>query len=102
MDPTLRKTIIAAYNLGGLSEAEQNDTIERIGGLIFQSVLIKAMETMDDTMQKAFEKMLDNDASPEELMEYLRTNVENFDAMAKEEAERFQQESMDVMSQIGN
>ncbi|QQR76972.1 hypothetical protein IPJ63_01790 [Candidatus Nomurabacteria bacterium] len=101
MDQKLRQTIINAYNLGSLSEDEQNDIIERIGSLIFQGILMRVMEDMPETLQSEFEEMLDKDASPEMIIGFLRENVRDFENIAKEEAEKFQRESMSVMSQIG-
>ncbi|MBP6855286.1 MAG: hypothetical protein KBD26_02130 [Candidatus Pacebacteria bacterium] len=101
MDQKLRQTIINAYNLGSLSEDEQNDIIERIGSLIFQGILMRVMEDMSETLQSEFEEMLDKDASPEMIIGFLRENVRDFENIAKEEAEKFQRESMSVMSQIG-
>ena len=101
MDQKLRQTIINAYNLGSLSEDEQNDIIERIGSLILQGILMRVMEDMSETLQSEFEEMLDKDASPEMIIGFLRENVRDFENIAKEEAEKFQRESMSVMSQIG-
>lgn len=101
MDQKLRQTIINAYNLGSLSEDEQNDIIERIGSLIFQGILMRVMEDMPETLQSEFEEMLDKDASPEMIIGFLRDNVQDFEKIAQEEAEKFQRESMSVMNQIG-
>lgn len=101
MDQKLRQTIINAYNLGSLTEEEQNDIIERIGSLIFQGILMRVMEGMSESLQSEFEEMLDKDASPEMIIGFLRENVSDFENIAKEEAEKFQTESMSVMNQIG-
>ena len=101
MDQKLRQTIINAYNLGSLPEEEQNDIIERIGSLIFQGILMRVMEGMPENLQSEFEDMLDKDASPEMIIGFLRENVSDFENIAKEEAEKFQRESMSVMNQIG-
>lgn len=101
MDQKLRQTIINAYNLGPLPESEQDDIIERIGSLIFQSILMRVMEDMPESDQTKFEDLLDADASPEIIVGFLRDNVSNFEEISKEEAEKFQRESMSVMNQIG-
>ncbi len=101
MDQKLRQTIINAYNLSSLSEDEQNDIIERIGSLIFQGILMRVMDGMPENLQSEFEEMLDKDASPEMIIGFLRENVSDFENIAKEEAEKFQRESMSVMNQIG-
>ncbi len=101
MDQKLRQTIVNAYNLGSLPESEQDDIIERIGSLIFQSILMRVMEDMSEGDQNKFEDLLDADASPEIIVGFLRDNVSNFEEISKEEAEKFQRESMSVMNQIG-
>ena len=62
---------------------------------------MRVMEDMSETLQSEFEEMLDKDASPEMIIGFLRENVRDFENIAKEEAEKFQRESMSVMSQIG-
>jgi len=101
MDQKLRQTIVSAYNIGSLPPEEQDGIIERIGSLIFQSILMRVMENMPESAQTEFENLLDTDASPETIMEFLRGNVEDFETIAREEAEKFQRESMGVMNQIG-
>lgn len=102
MDATLRKTLIEMYNLSSLSEAEQNEIIERIGSLVFQAILMRVMENMSDTDKQSFEKLLDHDASPEEITGFLREKVPGFDEVAKEEAEKLHADSVNFMNKISS
>ena len=98
---TMRDALIKTYHLESLPEEQQNDMIEKIGGLIFQAVLIRIAPQLTDTQQKELEMILDNDATPDELMGYLDRTVHNFSGIVAEEAENFKKESEAVMSQIG-
>ena len=88
MNP-IKNNIIKTLNLDNLPESEKEDIIIRIGSLIYQNVLMRILETMPDEKQDEFEKLLDENSGPEKVFEFLNTNVENFEKIVTEEAEKF-------------
>lgn len=101
MDTKTRDTLITAYNLQGAPKDQQDALIEKIGGLIFQSVLLRIAPSMNDEQQTKLETLLDNNATPEELIAFLKTIEPRFDDVVAQEAANFKQESDAIMSQIG-
>jgi hypothetical protein len=102
MDITsLRATLINTYHLQDLSEDKQNEMIDRIAALIFQAVLIRVLPMMSEEKQGEFEKLMEKDSTPDELMGFLQKQVPSLPEILKEEAENFKKESEAVMSQIG-
>ncbi len=96
----MRDSIIKTYHLEGMAPEEQNKMIDQIAGMIFQSVLLRVGPNMSESDQDTLEKMLDENAGPEELLGFLNQSVPNFEAVVAEESAKFKQESDDVMSKI--
>jgi len=101
MNP-INEKIIKSLELDKLSEKEQEDTLLRIGGIIYQNVLMRVLDVMEDKDQDEFEKLLDNNGSPEEIFTFLKNKNPNFEQIITEEAMKFKNKASDIMSQIGN
>lgn len=99
MNP-IKNNIISSLNLDNLPEKEQEEIIIRIGSIIYQNVLIRVMETTADKEQDEFEKLLDNNAKPEEIFSFLKNNVKDFEKIVNEEAEKFKDKASVMMSEI--
>ncbi len=100
MNP-IQKNITHALDIEGLSPEEQQEIILRVGGIIYQNVLMRVMETMSDTDQDEFEKLLDNNAAPEDVFTFLNEKVPDFEKIIDEEAKKFNDKASHIMSQIG-
>lgn len=96
----MRDVLVKTFNLAAASKEEQDAMIEKIGGLIFQAVLLRVAPTMSEETQNKLEKMLDENASPEELLGFLNTEVPHFNDIVAEEATNFKNESDAIMSQV--
>lgn len=101
MNP-IQKNIESVLELDNLPVEEQQEIMLRIGAIIYQNVLMRVMETMTDGDQNEFEKLLDNNAKPEEIFSFLKNKVQDFEKIINEEATKFKNKSNNIMSQIGS
>ena len=101
MNP-IKENIIKNFELDKLSENEKEEMILKIGSVIYQNVLMRVLETMPDEDQDEFEKILDNDAKPEEIFTFLNNKVPNFEQIINEEAIKLKNKTSDIMGQIEN
>ena len=100
MNP-IQKNIKSVLEIENLSPEEQEDIILRVGGIIYQNVLMRVMEIMPETDQDEFEKLLDNNAKPEEVFSFLKDKAQDFEKIIEEEATKFKNKGDFIMSQIG-
>ncbi|MEI7810490.1 MAG: DUF5663 domain-containing protein [bacterium] len=100
MNP-IKKQVEDVLNLEGLTEEEKENRITDAGALIYQDVLMRVMEIMSEGDQDEFEKLLDNNAQPTQIFDFLNSKVPNFEGIIKEEALNYVKHSNDIMSQIG-
>ncbi len=102
MEDFLNKNIIKDVGLDGLPEEKQKEAMLKIGAIIFQGVLSKVFDELEDEEAKEFENLITNNPDDEEaIMSFLNSKVSNLDDIVKEEIERFKRESVDFMSKIG-
>ncbi len=101
MNP-IEQNIKNALNLDKLSPQEQQDIILRVGTLIYQNVLMRVMELMNEEQEDEFEKLLDANASPESIFEFLKKAAPSLEIIIGEEAAKFRDRSSNIMNQIGN
>ncbi len=97
----LQKNIIKELGLDKLSEKEQEETLLNIGKIIFQSVLIRTMEELDEKGKDEFEKILSEKPNDEEaIMNFLQSKLPNLNEIVNDEVSKFKQESVDFMKTI--
>ncbi|MEK7564565.1 MAG: DUF5663 domain-containing protein [Patescibacteria group bacterium] len=101
MNP-IQKNITDVFDFSHLPPEEQEKKILDIGSIIYQNVLMRVMETIPEEVQDEFEKILDNNAQPEEIFNFLNSKVDNFEKIIEEEALKFKDHTNDIMGQIGN
>ena len=101
MNP-IKDNIIKSLELDKLSESEKEETLLRIGSIIYQNVLMRVLDVMGDKDQDEFEKLLDNNGSPEEIFTFLKNKNSNLEEIINEEADKFKNKASDIMSQIGD
>ena len=70
MNP-IKEKITKILDLEKLSGTEREDILIKIGSIIFQNVLARALEKISDKEQDEFEAILDKNADPEEIFEFL-------------------------------
>lgn len=101
MTTILQKNIIKDLGLDTLPEKKQEEALLSIGRIIFQSVLIRVMDELDDKGKDEFEKVLTEKPNDEEaIFGFLKKNVANLNKIVNEEVRKFKQESVDFMKKI--
>jgi hypothetical protein len=102
MDDTIKKTIINDLGLGALPADKQEETLMRVGKMIFQGVLMRITENLTEEAQGELETLLGAEKPEEEaLLAFLTKNVPNLEEIVKAEVARFKEESAKVMGTGG-
>ena len=70
MNP-IQKNLIKELKLEHLSEKEAEKRLENVGLIIYQNVLMHVMDMLTDEEQDQFEKLLDENAHPNEIFMFL-------------------------------
>ncbi|MEK7088745.1 MAG: hypothetical protein AAB913_01285 [Patescibacteria group bacterium] len=96
----VRKNIIELFEINNLSEDKQEETISRIGKIIFQSVLMRVLPILTEEELAQYEKLVENNVEPDALLDFFFERIPSFLQIVAAEAENFKKESTEVLSQI--
>ena len=86
MDEEFNKKIVKDFGLGNMDKREQERMIEKIGNLLFESVVERAIDTMNEGMMKDFDDTVTNAGGDyQKVISFLKSRVPDFDKIVSEE-----------------
>jgi len=101
MDNLFNENIISHLGLEHLDPAKQEETLLRIGKIIYQAIMLRVVDLLNEEDQKEFEKIIDAEGGEgekgEAMISFLKSKISNLDEIAKEEIAKFKEETMNVM-----
>ena len=93
------KNLITELGLDKLSSEEQTEVLLRIGNIIYQAVLIRALEAMTDTEKDEFDLYLSHHGENHDAVnDFLMKKLPNYTEIVEEEINRFKQESSEIFN----
>ena len=96
----IRNSIIKLFNIGNLPPEKQEETITRIGNIIFQAVLVRVLPSLSEENLAGYEKLVDGNPEPDVLFNFFFEKVPDFLQIVTEESENFRKESEEVLKNI--
>jgi len=83
LDEGARKKILEYLGIEKVEQEKQDEMIAKIGEVAFKQLFLETMERLDEKQQKAFAKLLEKEASSEDMDAFLREAIPDYDAMAQ-------------------
>lgn len=96
----INKNIIVTLGINKLPVEKQKEAMERLGSIVYQEVILRVLDILNEEDKDMFEKMVEKDPNPEILFEFLSNKIINFAEIVKEEAEKLREESAEIMKEI--
>lgn len=86
MNNILSKDIIKEWGLESLPEAKQVEMVDRIGRIMYQAILVRALDILSEKEQTEFDLLLDEDTTtPQDVLAFLQKKIPTFDQLVEEE-----------------
>lgn len=82
---TFHNTIVTEFGLQSFSTEEQVQYVDQIGEIVLQGVLIKSLSMLDEDQAAMLDNMIDQEKSPEDIMNYLQTAIPGFTNLVTDE-----------------
>ena len=101
MFDTINNNIITTLGIDKLPADQQKEAMERLGAIVYQEVMLRAIDAMTDEQKDEFEKLIEKDPDPETMFTFLSEKVPNIAAIVAEEADKLRTDSADIMNEIG-
>lgn len=99
MDQDLKNKIIGDFGLTQMTEASQEDMIDKIGTLLFESVVERSLDTMDEGMIGEFERIVTESGEDYgKVISFLRERVPGFTEIVAEELARLRRATSGIFS----
>lgn len=97
----LSRDLVKELHLDALSPEKLEETLARIGALIFKSVMMTSLERMSEREKERLDKLYNN--NPVNLpaaLEYIQSKVPDFEKIVEEEVAKFKEESLKAMGKL--
>jgi len=88
----LQKTLIEELGLSDLPKEKQEQLIIKMTEVILKKIFIETLEKLSDQDKEAYTGMMTANATPEELEEFLRGKINNYDQMMEKIVADFRRE----------
>ncbi len=86
MNTNLSQDVIREWGLQSLKPEKQAEMADRIGRLMYQAVLVRALDILSDKEQTEFDLLLEEDSTtPNEVLAFLQSKIPTFEQLANEE-----------------
>jgi hypothetical protein len=91
-ETNIQKTIIDELGLSDLSQDKKDQLLIKMTEVILKRIFLETMEKLSESDQKAYENLVDENASPENLEAFLKEKISGYDEMVKKIIEDFKAE----------
>jgi hypothetical protein len=89
MDENLKKKLIEDFNLTNMEGSKQEEMIDMIGTMLFESVIERSLDRMDEKTMTDFENAISGvESDYEKVASFLRERVEGFNEIVADEMSR--------------
>jgi hypothetical protein len=86
MNSILSKDVIKEWGLSSMKATEQSAMVERIGRILYQAILVRALDILSEKEQIEFDELLDLDSTtPDDVLAFLQKRIPTFDKMVEDE-----------------
>ncbi|HEY4508852.1 MAG TPA: hypothetical protein VJC13_01045 [Candidatus Paceibacterota bacterium] len=86
MSDILTKDLVKEWGLESLAPAKQADTVDRIAKMLYQAVLVRALDILSEKEQTELDLLLDEDGTtPHEVLNFLATRIPTFEQLLLDE-----------------
>jgi hypothetical protein len=97
----VNQNIIQILGIDKLPVEKQKDAMESLGGIVYQEVMLRALDEMSEADKDEFEKLIETNPDPETMFAHLASKVPNLEKIVEEEAQSLHEESADILGSIG-
>lgn len=99
MNEDFNKKIVKDFGLENMDSREQERMIEKIGNLLFESVVERAVDVMDEEMMNDFDEVVGNAGSDyQKVISFLKSRVPGFNGIVSEELSRLKRATSGIFA----
>lgn len=98
MNKLLEENIVKSFNLDSMSPETQAKALEDIGGIIYERILTRVIDALDEQGQDEFDKLLgEKSGDGEKIVSFLKSKIPDFEMLVNDEIAKFKSEGLAFM-----
>ena len=90
----LQKSLVDELGLASLLQDKQEELLVKMTEVVLKRIFVETMEKLPETDQETYAKMIDENATPEDLEKFLLEKIPNYDALVKKAVDGFREEML--------
>jgi len=98
---TIKQTITDLFELDKMAPEKAAETVDRLGKLIFQAVLVRVLPILSEQDLAEYEKIVDSKEGGEVIFKFLGEKIPDFEKIIMEEAESLRAELAGEFKEAG-
>jgi len=99
MNEEFKIKIVKDFGLENMDSREQEQMIEKIGNMLFESVVERAVDIMDEDAMNEFDWTIDDAGNDyQKIISFLKSKVPDFDKIVSEELSRLKRATSGIFS----
>jgi hypothetical protein len=99
MNDEINKKIAKDFGLENMDSREQEQMIEKIGNLLFESVIERSVDVMDEKSMGDFEEVITSAGNDyPKVIDFLKSNVPGFQKIVSEELTRLKRATSGIFA----
>lgn len=99
MNDEINKKIIKDFGLADMDSREQEKMVEKIGNLLFESIVERSVDAMDEKAMGDFEDTIAEAGSDyQKVINFLKTRVPGFKDIVSEELNRLKRATSEIFA----
>jgi len=99
MDNEFNKKIAEDFGLSSMDLGEQERMIEKIGNLLFESVVERSVDNMDENTMNDFDEAISTAGNDyQKIISFLKSRVPDFDTIVSEEMSRLKRATSGIFA----
>lgn len=84
-----QKTILDELGLSDLPEEKKEALMVKMTEVVLKRIFVETMDKLDEASQEEYSKLLEENAEPEKVEEFLKEKIPNYEEMLKKVTDEF-------------
>ena len=99
MNEEFKIKIVKDFGLENMDSRQREEMIEKIGNMLFESVVERAVDVMDDDAMNEFDRTIDDAGNDyQKIISFLKSKVPDFDKIVSEELSRLKRATSGIFA----
>jgi hypothetical protein len=88
----IQKTLLEELGLANLPKDKQDELLIKMTEVLLKQIFLETMDKLGDQGMKEYDKMVEEGATAEQLEEFFKSKIVNYDTMVQKVIEEFKKE----------